>query len=272
MAVTGPIALFDSGEGGLTVLRHLVERFPRERFLYAADSSHFPYGEKSLSDVSRWFMAFLDFFTEQGARAVVIACNTATAAALTQAQTVSPVPVIGVIRAAVVQAAALTRNRRIGVLSTEATFRAALYPQELHAIDPRLQVVSKPCPILVAMVENGDIDGTHVEDRVHQCVDPVLGQGVDTLVLGCTHFPHMRAVFNRVVGDRAHIVDPGEEIARHLTSEIAMVSGPGILTPISAWTTGDAARFSTIATKLCPYIPMVTRRLSWHNDCLTYPG
>lgn len=272
MAVRGPIALFDSGEGGLTVLRHLIERFPREHFLYAADSFHFPYGEKSLLDVSRWFMAFLEFFSEQGARAVIIACNTATAAALTQAQSISPVPVIGVIRAAVTQAAAVSINRRIGVLSTEATFRAALYPQELRAIDPDLKVVSKPCPILVTMVENGDIDGTHVEDRVHQCVDPVLDCGVDTLVLGCTHFPHMRAVFNRVVGDRAQIVDPGEEIARYLTSEIEMADGPGNLRPVSAWTTGDAARFAAIATKLCPYIPMVTRRLYWANGSLTNPN
>lgn len=266
--LAGPIALFDSGEGGLTVLRHLVERYPDERFLYAADSGHFPYGEKSLNDVRRWFLTFVDFFRAQGARAVIIACNTATAAALEEARSRVSVPVVGVVEAAVARAATVSENRRIGVLSTEATYQSGLYPTSLRAVDPGLIVVSKPCPVLVIMAENGRIEGIDVEAEVRQCITPVLAQEVDTIVLGCTHFPHMRKVFNRVVGDRVHIVDPGEEIVPYLTREMDLAEASGMVRPVAAWTTGDPARFTSIASKLCPHIPMVTRPLHWRGDVL----
>lgn len=266
----GPIAVFDSGEGGLTVLRHLVDRFPREQFVYAADSNHFPYGEKSLAEVRQWFLQFVEFFQEQGARAVVIACNTATAAALDAARARFNFPIIGVVEAAVRRAALTTANRRVGVLSTEATYRSGLYPTALAALDPGIQVVSKPCPILVQMAENGDTDGAHVEDEVRQCVAPVLAQKVDTIILGCTHFPHMRDVFNRVVGESIHIVDPGEVIADYLSLDVEMAKGPASSRPVMAWTSGDAAQFASVTAKLCPRIPMVTRRLRWRNGQLTH--
>ena len=264
-----PIALFDSGEGGLTVLRHLVEYFPQEKFLYAADSGHFPYGEKSLEDVRRWFLAFVDFFNDQGARAIIIACNTATAAALEEARQRTSVPVIGVVEAAVNRASAISENRRIGVLSTEATYRSGLYPRALQNLDPAVYVVSKPCPVLVIMAENGHVDGIQVEDEVRQCVSPVLAEDVDTIVLGCTHFPHMRQVFNRVVGDHVRIVDPGEEIAPYLSRDMRLVKTSGAQPPVAAWTTGDPALFTTIAAQLCPHIPVVTRPLQWRGGKLT---
>lgn len=269
MATPGPIALFDSGEGGLTVLRQLVERFPQERFLYAADSLHFPYGEKSLDDVRRWFLAFLDFFIEAGARAVVIACNTATAAALAEARARADIPVIGVVEPAARHAQETSRNHRIGVLSTEATYQSGLYPRQLHAIDAALHVVAKPCPVLVIMAEMGQVEGIDVEEEVRQCVAPVLNAGVDTIILGCTHFPHMRHVFNRVVGEKAHIVDPGEEIAEHLAEEMQLRAGRAAPAPVSAWTTGNPAQFTAIAAKLCPHIPIVTRPLFWKHGAIS---
>ena len=269
MPKTGPIALFDSGEGGLTVLRHLVERFPQEQFLYAADSGHFPYGEKSLDQVQDWFLSFVEFFLQKGARAAIIACNTATAAALPRAKRQFPIPIVGVVEAAVSSALHLSQNGRIGVLCTEATYRSGLYPREIASHNPGIKVTVQPCPILVQMVENGFVDGASVEDQVRQCVTPVLAQGVDTIILGCTHFPHMRAVFNRVVGNEIFIVDPGEEIVEYLPGELELAQGKGIARPVQAWTSGDAAQFSRVTAKLCPQIPMVTRPIRWTDQGLS---
>ncbi|MCY0879741.1 MAG: glutamate racemase [Firmicutes bacterium] len=272
MAPLGPIALFDSGEGGLTVLRTLRQQLPQYRFLYGADSGHFPYGEKSLDDVRQWFLAFLDFFVHRGASAVVIACNTATAAALDEAKARSPVPVIGVVDPAARRAAEVTKNGKIGVLSTESTYRSRLYPRTLKALNPALMVVAKPCPILVSMAENGDTEGYHVEDKVRQCVEPVLETGVDTIILGCTHFPHMRQAFNRVVGQAAAIIDPGEEVGVALAAahiEVAPVQSAD--DPITAWTTADPGRFTEIARKLCPEIPLIAEPLMWQGPSLAAP-
>ena len=268
MPTAGPIALFDSGEGGLTVLRHLVERFPQEQFLYAGDSEHFPYGEKSLDDVRDWFLTFVDFFLQKGARAIIIACNTATAAALPAAKRQYSIPIVGVVEAAVSRALELTRNGRIGVLCTEATYNSGLYPRELKAVNPTLEVTVKPCPILVQMVESGHTDGKPVEDEVRQCVGPVLDHDVDTIILGCTHFPHMRDVFNRVVGQDVFIVDPGEEIVEYLPFELDLAQGNGIARPVLAWTSGDPAQFARVTAKLCPQIPMVSRSLKWNGQQL----
>lgn len=263
MVGTGPIALFDSGEGGLTVLRELVKRYPTERFLYAADSGHFPYGEKPLASVRDWFMSFMDFFVSHQARAVIIACNTATAAALPEAQAHYAVPVFGVVDGAVAKAAQLTRVGRVGVLSTQATYQSRLYPNSFRTMDPRITVVAKPCPILVRMAENGQVDGVDVETAVRQCVQPVLAARVDTVILGCTHFPHMREVFNRVVNGRVAIVDPGEEMATHLADRIGLAGDPGAPHPVQTWTTGDPAQFLRVTALLCPGIPVVARPLHW---------
>jgi glutamate racemase len=271
MATPDPVALFDSGEGGLTVLRHLVERFPGEHFIYAADSAHFPYGDKSLDTVRDWFLAFLQFFVTQGARAVVIACNTATAAALDAARDAVDIPVFGVVEPAAVRAARITGNGHVGVLSTLGTFNSGLYPQFLTRQNPDLQVVAKPCPILVTMAENGTVRGASVEQEVRQCVTPVLEQGVDTIILGCTHFPHMREVFNHVVDGQAVIVDPGEEAADLLEQELGLAPQRSSVSEVQAWTSGDPIRFRAIAHLLCPNIPLRAHPLIWNSGAVTEP-
>lgn len=267
MSSPSPIAVFDSGEGGLTVLKQLVQRFPTQSFIYGADRGHFPYGEKSLDDVRGWFLAFADFFQKKGASAVVIACNTATAA-LRNSPIRTHIPLVGVIDAAVHSAAASTKNQCIGVLSTDATYRSNIYPEQLRLMDPNIRVIAKPCPVLVLMAENGRIAGRDVHAEVLECVTPVLDSGVDTIILGCTHFPHMREVFNQVVGNRAHIVDPGETIADSLPGFVAPESGPGTVPVIRAWTTGDPILFATMSQKLCPGLPIKSRALRWDGSIL----
>lgn len=268
MNTEGPIAVFDSGEGGLTVLRHLVAQLPHASFLYAADSAHFPYGEKSLTDVRRWFMEFMKFFMAHHAQAVVIACNTATAAALKDAQRAFPIPIIGVIDPAVQKALEVTKNHEIAVLSTEATWRSEIYPRHLRALNPGVQVLAKPCPILVTMVENGNIEGRRVEREVRDCLSSILSSTVDTIILGCTHFPHMREVFNRIVQQKAAIVDPGEEIATQIAPFVKPAGSLSLAPAVQAWTTGNAKRFTAIAQKLCPNVPMATGHLRWEGGDL----
>ncbi|MDA8192676.1 MAG: glutamate racemase [Thermaerobacter sp.] len=268
--LTGPIAMFDSGEGGLTVLRQAMNLFPGEDFLYAADSSHFPYGTKPLTQVRQWFLAFLDFFLEKGAKAVVIACNTATAAALEQAQALSPVPVIGVISAGVDEAIRLSSAGTIGVLSTTATYRSAVYPAALHAIDPTITVAAAPCPILVTMVEAGQTQGPDVAQAVRTCTEPVLAQKVDTVILGCTHFPHMEEIFRQVVSDRAHIVDPGLETARILPRHLGPLQTQG-QGRTEFFTTGDPQQFSRVASMLWPDLAADPKSLVWDDTVLFEP-
>lgn len=259
--------MFDSGEGGLTVLRQARQLFPGEDFLYAADSLHFPYGEKTLADVQRWFMAFVEFFLKQNAKAIVIACNTATAAALQTAQNLSPVPVIGVISAGVDAAVRMSPNRQVGVLSTAATYRSGVYPQALQAIDPKITITAAPCPILVTMVESGQIEGPHVFDAVKHCTEPVLSQNVDTVILGCTHFPHMEQIFRDVVDQRAAIIDPGLETARILPSILGPLKTQGI-GRVDFYTTGSPDQFAYVARMLWPHVEARPKGLIWNGSQL----
>ncbi len=260
----GPIALFDSGEGGLTVLKRVLALYPGEDYLYVADSAHFPYGSRDLGEVRAFFLAILDFVLAEGARAVVVACNTATAAALDAARTVSPVPVVGVIEAGAETAARLSRNRRVGVLATLATCQSGIYRQTLHQFGPDLTVVERPCPLLVVLAENGHTDGEASRSAVGGCVVPLLDAGVDTIVLGCTHFPHMQRAFEAVVDGRARLVDPGHETAKVLPRYVAglRTTGAGRIT---SYTTGDPALQARVGRELWPERPLNPLPLAWHD-------
>lgn len=259
--------MFDSGEGGLTVLRRAQMLYPGENFIYAADSAHFPYGTRSLEEVRAFFLTFLDFFLEHDAKAVVIACNTATAAALDVAQKLSPVPVIGVINPGAEQAIQKTQNHIVGVLSTEATYRAGVYAHALTRLDPLVSVVSAPCPILVTMAEFGKTNGPDVSRAIGLCTEPVLSQGVDTVILGCTHFPHMEKLFEEVIDNRAVIVDPGYATAKKLAQVVGplQTTGKG---QIEFYTTGSPNRALSVARILWPEIRAVAHPLIWQDQQL----
>ena len=246
-----PIAVFDSGEGGLTVLKQLREMYPGEDYLYVCDSAHFPYGSRSLDEVRNLFLAMLTFMLSRDPKGVIIACNTATAAALAHAQRVSPVPVVGVIQPGVDAAIRATRNHRIGVLATEATSRSGIYGRALREKSPKALVVERPCPLLVVLAEQGWTDGDQCRLTVQSCLSEVLGEGVDTVVLGCTHFPHMQAVFSEVVSGRAALIDPGLETARILPSHLPGLSRTGAGS-LEFFTTGDPAEVTRVARQLWP--------------------
>lgn len=249
----GPVGFFDSGEGGLTVARVVAHLLPGEHLLYVCDTARFPYGPRPLAEARRFLLQFMPFFEAQGCKLLVVACNTATTAALDLLDHLS-VPTIGVVGPGARAAARATRNGRIGVAATEATCAAGIYPRLIREVNPDARVYQVPCPILVIRAEEGTIGGPEVRAEVQRCLTPLLDAGVDTLVLGCTHFPHMQSVIADVVGPDVTLIDPGAETG---TAVSDWLSGRGLLNPQSQgsrrfYTTGDPARFSRVAGRLWP--------------------
>lgn len=250
-----PIGFFDSGEGGLTVMRAVAELMPGENLLYACDTIHFPYGPRPQEEVRAFFLQFLDFFVQAGCKAVVVACNTATAAALEEARRISPIPVIGTVGPGSRAAARVSRSAHIGVAATQGTCQSGVYPRAIARVRPDAMVVQQPCPILVILAEDGVIDSPEVRAEVERCLQPLLNFQIDTLILGCTHFPHMQRVIRDVIGPEIALIDPGRECALWLRERLRP---DGLLNPASTggsrtfFATGDPARFAEIAGRLWP--------------------
>lgn len=251
-----PIGFFDSGEGGLTVARAVAGLLPSENLVYACDTARFPYGPRPLTQVRRFFLRFMDFFAAQHCKLVVVACNTATAAVLDLLESGElPVPAIGVLQPGAAMAARVSATGRIGVAATQATCNAGIYPQMIRQIRPDAHVAQEACPILVIRAEEGIISGPEVRAEVERSLAPILAEQVDTLVLGCTHFPHMAAVIADVVGPGVRLVDPGvataERVADLLREQGLINPGPGRGWR-SFYTTGDPVRFAEVAGRLWP--------------------
>ena len=215
-----PIGIFDSGYGGLTVARAVLDQLPHEPVVYLGDTAHAPYGPKPIADVRALALSRLDVLVARGVKALVIACNTASAAVLHDARERYDVPVVEVIRPAVRRAAAVTRNGRVGVICTPATARSGAYA-DAFAAAPQVSVTTQACPRFVELVEAGVTGGPELLEAAHDYLDPVVEQGVDTLVLGCTHYPLLSAAIGYVVGDAVTLVSSGEETARDLYRVLA---------------------------------------------------
>lgn len=251
-----PIGFFDSGEGGLTVARAVAELLPHENLLYACDTAHFPYGPRSLAEVRSFFLRFMEFFVEQNCKLVIVACNTATAAAIDLLKAGAfPVPALGVVQPGAAMAARVSATGRIGVAATQGTCDSGIYPSAIRAIRPDARVIQQACPILVIRAEEGVISGPEVRAEVERCLAPILAEQVDTLVLGCTHFPHMAAVIADVVGPGVRLVDPGQATAAQVAD---LLEARGLCNPgpapgeRRAFTTGDPERFLEVANRLWP--------------------
>lgn len=216
-----PIGVFDSGIGGLTVVRALRERLPGEEILYFGDTARVPYGTKSPETVVRFSRESLLFLTGRGIKLLVIACNTASAIALPVLKGSVPIPILGVILPGVAAALKVSRNRRVGVVGTEATIGSGAYERALREIDRDLFVVQQPCPLFVPLAEEGWVKGEVPERAAHHYLDPLVGQGIDTLILGCTHYPMLRRVISQVVGESIRLVDSAEETAGETAAMLA---------------------------------------------------
>lgn len=214
-----PIGVFDSGIGGLTVLRELLDQLPNESFVYFGDTARVPYGNKSSETVRRFSSENVKLLLERGVKMVVVACNTATADALPQLQSEFDVPVVGVIEPGVRAAIAATRNGRIGVIGTSGTIRSGAYQNGILARKPDARVHSKACPLFVPLVEEGWTDTPVTRLVVEEYLKPFAGLHIDTLVLGCTHYPLLKPVIAATLGSGVTLVDSAIETAR----EVAVV-------------------------------------------------
>ena len=216
-----PIGVFDSGVGGLTVVSALRRRLPRESILYLGDTARLPYGSKSPDTVTRYTENNIAFLLGRGVKAVVVACNTASALALPHLHPQHPnVPTWGVIEPGARKAAAVSRGR-VGVIATEATVRSDAYPRALRALRPELEIRSQACPLFVPLVEEGWHDDPITEEVAQRYLRPLLDAGIDTLVLGCTHYPLLATVLARVAGPGVTLVDSAEAVAEVVAAGLA---------------------------------------------------
>ena len=216
-----PIGVFDSGMGGLTVLHECLVTMPHEDFVYLGDGARLPYGPRPLDEVRRFALEIGGFLEGQGVKMVLVACNTATSAALPDLQEALGVPVVGVITPEAHAAVQATRNRCVGLLATEGTVRAARYEHLVRTLDAGVRFVALACPRLVPLIESDDPFGAETVDAVREYAEPLKQEGVDTVILGCTHYPLIRKIFQRVFGRGVTLVFSADETAREVADTLA---------------------------------------------------
>jgi glutamate racemase len=227
-----PIGVFDSGIGGLTVLKELLEHLPNESYVYFGDTARVPYGTKSADTVRRFSRENVSFLLDRGVKMVVIACNTASSEALPDLEHEFPVPILGVIEPGVRAAVAATRTRRIGVIGTPGTIRSGAYQAKILAAMPDATVIPQACPLFVPLVEEGWIDTPVTRMVAREYLRAYEGAKIDALVLGCTHYPLLKPVITSVLGAGVTLVDSAVETAREVARVleargIAASSGAG---------------------------------------------
>ncbi|MCL5935755.1 MAG: glutamate racemase [Firmicutes bacterium] len=220
MPHTGPIGVFDSGVGGLSVLKEIRRLMPREDIIYYADSAYCPYGVRPPSEIVARAFKICDFLVRQGSKSLVVACNTASVAGLDIYRERYSVPIVG-MEPAVKPATAATRNGRVGVLATSVTLSGDRFSSLLERYQNGAEVFSQPCPGLVELVEGGCHDSPEALNLLKKCLAPLLDKGVDTIVLGCTHYPFLKGVVQAMAGPEITVIDTGEAVARQVCRVLA---------------------------------------------------
>src|SRR5438046_1509903 len=208
-----PVGVFDSGIGGLTVVKALRDLLPNESIHYLGDTARVPYGPKSPETVQRYAVELAEMLVRENAKALIVACNTVSSVALPLLATKFPVPVLGVIEPGAQAALQATRNRHVGVIGTRATIRSGAYEKALRASDNNVRVSSRACPLLVPLIEEGLLDDDVTDRVILRYLEPVVADGIDTLVLGCTHYPLLSAAIARVLGRKITLVDSAKNCA-----------------------------------------------------------
>lgn len=247
---SAPIGVFDSGVGGLTVAAALRRRLPGESIVYLGDTARLPYGSKSPETVTQYTRKNVDFLLGRGVKAVVVACNTASALALPHLE--PRVPTWGVIGPGARRAAAATRGR-VGVIATQSTVRSDAYGKALRALRPGVEVTSRACPLFVPLVEEGWLDDPVTEEVARRYLGPLLAGGVDTLVLGCTHYPLLRPLLARVAGPGVTLVDSAETVAEEVAAGLAaagLAAPPGAAADHRLYLTDTSEGFAELARRI----------------------
>lgn len=213
---SGPIGIFDSGIGGLTVTKEIVKKLPNESIIYIGDTARVPYGTRSKEVITKFAKELTEFLLKRKVKFLVVACNTISSVALNEIKKISPIPVIGVIIPAASRAAKVTKNKKIGVIGTQGTIASKAYESAIKKIDPKIKVISTACPLFVPLVEEGL--GNHKATKLlaEDYLKDVIYAGVDTLILGCTHYPLLSEIISKTVGSKITLIDSAEPTAQQL--------------------------------------------------------
>lgn len=266
--MTSGIGMFDSGLGGLSVARQVLEKLPNEKILYFADNAHVPYGERPLEEIREFALGIVGFLIERGAKIVVMACNMSSAVALDISRKAYPdIPIIGVIEPGAKAAVGVANSSPIGVLATTGTIRSEAYIRAIAQFDPSVQVFGQACPRFVPLVESGLYDSEQAEAAARTYVEPLTARGCKTIVLGCTHYPYVRNAIQAAAGDDVNIVDPAQEttIALEKTLLERNISGKQPESTHEFFASGDSADFATLgSTFLGKRITNVTN-IDWNS-------
>ena len=208
------IGIFDSGVGGLTVLKEIVKALPQEDTIYLGDTARVPYGTKSPETVTRYAMQIASFLLSRDIKLLVVACNTASAFSLDSLKENFPIPIVGVIEPGSRRAAAMTKTGKVGVIGTEGTIRSSAYAKAIKRMNPEIEVITRACPLFVPLAEEGWVDNDVARVTARTYLQGMKEEGVDTLVLGCTHYPLLKGIISDVMGNGVTLVDSAEETAR----------------------------------------------------------
>lgn len=221
LQIDAPIGVFDSGVGGLTVAREIMRQLPNEKIVYFGDTARVPYGSKSQETVTRFSRQIVRFLETQKVKTIVVACNTASAYALDEIEKEISIPMIGVVKPAVNVAAQTTKNGKIGVIATQATINSHVYSTYINEMAPQMDVIGKACPLFVPLVEEGLLEDPVTDEIARRYLAELIDIGIDTLILGCTHYPLIRDTIGRIVGEGIELVNPAYETARELKEMLA---------------------------------------------------
>ena len=247
------IGVFDSGLGGLTVLKEMMDMLPNENIIYFGDTARVPYGPRTEEEVRKFTFQAINFFISKNVKAVVIACNTATARALDEAQKRYDIPIIGVIEAGAKTAIKHTKNKTIGVIGTEGTIDSRAYNVELNRLDSDVKVVSKACPLFVPIVEDGWANTMISYYTVNKYLDELKTSSIDTLVLGCTHYPHLQKEIGEVMGEDVILINPAKETVmtlRNLLEEKKMNRIAENKGKCKYYSSNSPSRFAKVASEI----------------------
>lgn len=238
---SGPIGLFDSGVGGLTVARHIQHELPAERLLYIADSAYAPYGTKTAAEVEERAVTLSGYLLRRRVKALVVACNTATAAAIVRLRSLYNIPIIG-MEPAVKPAVAMTRSGIIGVLATAGTLNSDKFTRLQAEFGRGIKIITQACPGLVELVENGDLDGMETRRLAADYLGNLITRGADTIVLGCTHYPFLLPLFAQIGGPDVRILDTGIPVAKEVRRQLELrklIAQPGKTGNLEIFSTGN---------------------------------
>lgn len=251
-----PVGVFDSGVGGLTVAREIMRHLPDENIIYFGDTARVPYGSKSRDNIVRFSRQIIRFLKTKGVKAIVIACNTASALALETVKREFDLPIIGVIEPGARAAVRETENKKIGVIGTEGTVRSRTYTRVVHGLMRDAEVVGKSCPLFVPLVEEGFAKHPITEEVIEFYLSDMKASDIDTLILGCTHYPLLRSKIINYFGERVHIVNPAYETAMDLKAvleEKGLGNDSGNLAKYEFYVSDAAEKFKEFANSILPY-------------------